>query len=302
MENFKKAGAFLSVSKKKVLSALVFGAVVLTGLDGVFTIDEGYRGVLLRMGKVNGVVDSGLHFKVPLVDKVERISTRNTAFTMATSAYTRDQQTASLKLSLRYQVPHGNVGELYSKYKTIPDMESKLLARVLTSQIKNVVGQYAAQNAVQNREELIFKIQSNMENVLKDEPVELLGFQLEDIEFSKSYEDSIEARMRAEVDVETKRQVLEKERIDAEIVKVQAEAKAKAEFIRAEAEAKAILETGRASAKVIEERANALGKNPSIIQLMAVERWQGYLPTAMLPNSSLPFLNILPNEVQGKKD
>ena len=58
-----------------------FVAVILLILSAVFgswyIIDQGERGVIVRNGSVVGTADPGLHFKMPFMDSVERISVQS---------------------------------------------------------------------------------------------------------------------------------------------------------------------------------------------------------------------------------
>ncbi|HXS80783.1 MAG TPA: prohibitin family protein, partial [Gammaproteobacteria bacterium] len=40
--------------------------------------------------------------------------------------------------------------------------------------------------------------------------------------------------------------------------------------------------------------AEALRMNADLVQLQAVEKWDGKLPTTMVPSSALPFINVQP--------
>nr|DAY32506.1 MAG TPA: High frequency of lysogenization C protein [Caudoviricetes sp.] len=39
-------------------------------------------------------------------------------------------------------------------------------------------------------------------------------------------------------------------------------------------------------------KGESISKNPNIIQLNAIEKWSGQLPTQMVPGSSVPFINV----------
>src|SRR5205809_300198 len=58
---------------------LILGGVVAIGallilLSTYFTIDQGERGVILHWGAVVGEAEPGLHFKLPIVTTIEKIS------------------------------------------------------------------------------------------------------------------------------------------------------------------------------------------------------------------------------------
>ena len=42
----------------------------------------------------------------------------------------------------------------------------------------------------------------------------------------------------------------------------------------------------------IEACAKALGTNPNLVTLVQAERWNGVLPTTMVPGSSVPFVSV----------
>lgn len=77
---------------------------------------------------------------------------------------------------------------------------------------------------------------------------------------------------------------------EAEIVRAKAKGAADAKIENAKAEAESILLKGKAEAEAIKLRAEALAKNENLVELTKAERWNGVLPTTMLPNSAVPFI------------
>ena len=125
--------------------------------------------------------------------------------------------------------------------------------------------------------------------------------QLENIEFSANYLHSIEQRMLAEVEVQKLQQNAEREKVQAQItvtqananaVRAEAQANADATRLNGEAQASNIKITGEAQAAAIEARARALGTNPNLVTLVQAEKWNGVLPTTMVPGSAVPFVSI----------
>ena len=51
----------------------------------------------------------------------------------------------------------------------------------------------------------------------------------------------------------------------------------------------------RTQAQAIKARAEALQSNPNLVALTAVEKWNGILPTTMVPGSAVPFVNVPTN-------
>ena len=60
----------------------------------------------------------------------------------------------------------------------------------------------------------------------------------------------------------------------------------------ADANAYKTIAQGKADAEALEVRGKALQQNQSLIQLEQAQRWNGTLPTTMLPGGTVPFLNL----------
>ena len=90
--------------------------------------------------------------------------------------------------------------------------------------------------------------------------------------------------------MQTEKQNLEKEKVNAEIAVTQAKGQADSSLARARAEAEATRLKGDAEAAAIKARAEALAQNQNLVELVKAERWDGKLPTTMIPNAAVPFL------------
>ena len=71
----------------------------------------------------------------------------------------------------------------------------------------------------------------------------------------------------------------------------QARGQAESNLARARAEAEATRVKGEAEASAIKARAEALAQNQNLIELTKAERWDGKLPTTMIPGSAVPFIS-----------
>lgn len=274
MEN-RNIGALIGVALIGLLGFLMF-----TG--SFYTIDQTERGVLLRNGAARSLSEPGLHFKIPFIDSVEKITVRDQVLSWAGNnamlVYSFDQQPAALSVSLNYRVT--DPVALYSQYQSIDNMLSVLVMPASNEQVKNVLGQFTAVAAVQERVRLNLEIQEAIQGNI-DGPLIITSVQVENIDFSDAYEASVEQRMLAEVEVERLEQNALREQVEAEIVVIQAKASAEAVILAGEAEAAAI-----------NARGQALRDNPALVDLVAVEKWNGVLPVTMLPNSAVPWVPV----------
>jgi regulator of protease activity HflC (stomatin/prohibitin superfamily) len=206
-------------------------------------------------------------------------------------AYSRDQQTAGLNVSVNYRVPVDQVLNVYENYGSVENLRSRILDRKVFDEVKNVFGQFNAVTAIQERSRLVADVQMAIQNAVRG-PIIIESVQIENIDFSDAYENSIEQRMLAEVEVQKIQQNAEREKVQAEIKVIQAQADADARVAQATAEAQAITLTGNAEAEAINARGQALRDNPTLIDLVSAERWNGVLPTTMVPGAAVPFVNV----------
>lgn len=293
-----KGKTMTSMTPRAVLGttvAVAAGLFVLTIVGGSFyTIDSGDRGVILRNGAVVGTAEPGLGFKLPVIDAVKEISVRaNARRYESVAAYSKDQQTAELVISVNYRLPADQVEQIYSEYGGEEGVLTRLLDRQVYNEVKNVFGKYNAVTAINDRGRLVADVQSALQTIVKG-PIIIESVQIENIDFSNVYEDSIEARMLAEVEVQKVMQNAEREKIQAEIAVIQAQAQADSQLAQAKAAAEATRLRGDAEAAAIRAKADALRDNAGLIALTQAEKWDGKLPTTMIPGSTVPFMDVAP--------
>ena len=276
---------------KSIAGGLLALLLLLVLMGSWYTVNETERGVLLRNGALVGVVEPGLSFKIPLIETVKRISVQSNATTyQGLQAYSKDQQTATLNVSVSWHVVPAEVGKVYMQYQDLDGLVSRLISRQVPTQVENVFGQYNAVSAVQNRGKFVADVTKAIRDSVTG-PVVIDGVQVENIDFSDDYERSIALRMKAEVEVKTREQMLATEQVEAQIVVTRAQADADSKVAQAKADAEATRLRGSAEADAIKAKTLALSSNPMLIELTKAERWDGKLPTTVLPNGTLPFID-----------
>ena len=266
-----------------IIGAVFVGLIALVILGGSFyTVDQGERGVILRNGAVVGTADPGLSFKLPIIDSVREINVQTQArLYEKVMVYSRDQQTADLYISVNYRIASDQVEQIYSEFGGREGIVNRLLDRQVPEEVKNVFGQFNAVTAIQERARLSTEVQNAIQKAVTTPLLIVESVQIENIDFSEAYEQSIEQRMLAEVEVQKVQQNAQREKVQAEIAVIQAKAQADAVKLQGDAEAHAINARGK-----------ALRDNPSLVELVQAEKWDGKLPTTMVPGQTVPFINV----------
>ena len=277
--------------REKILLMAI--AVIFLGmpllLGSWYTVNQGEKAVILRWGKVVKVADAGLNFKIPYADHVRKISIRTVKIEKPIQSYSKDIQAANVGFSLNYSINPASVEKIYTQYSL--NFEDSIIMPQILAKPKDVFGKYNAVDIVQNREKLTAEILSELQKFFEPTGIIIESVQIENIDFSNEYEKSVEERMKAEVEVQRVRQNLEREKLNADMVRTQAKGEADAVLTRAEANAEAMRLEGAAQAFVIEERSKVLAKNPEYVRLVEAERWNGVLPSTVLPTNTLPIIN-----------
>ena len=276
---------------KGVVQAGIGAVVVLFILfTSAYTIDEGERGVILRLGKIVGEAGPGLHFKVPIINSVEKISVQiqKEAFDKTEmgdtrlQTYSRDQQPATIAMAINYHVT--DVSAVYAQYGSLANMKQRVIISRAFDQLKTVFGQFDAADAIQKRTVLNAEVFEAIRKSVAG-PVVIDSVQIEDITFSQQYESAVELRMQA---------IVKQQQAEADKQKRIIDADASAYEVKAASDAKAhqIEVQGKAEAGAIQARGDALRNNPALPTLVASEKWNGVLPTTMMPGNTVPFINV----------
>ena len=260
-----------SKSVFRVGSSLLLGLVVIyVGFASWYTVDQGERAVVLRFSAIASEEGPGLHFKVPWIDNVRMITVQNQNKRYQNlEAYSRDQQPANLTVSVTYVASDPSM--VYEQYGDLEGAVFRLIDPRVTSGVKTIFGQYDAVRAIQERAGLNIDIADAVTSAITG-PIQIISVQVENIDFSEAYEQSVEQRMLAQVEIQRREQNLRTVEVEAEIART-----------RAEGEANAIRLRGEAEGAAIRARADALRMNADLVQLQAVEKWDGKLPTTMVP-------------------
>jgi regulator of protease activity HflC (stomatin/prohibitin superfamily) len=275
-----------------VIALVLGGFVALTIILGSwFTVDQGEKGIILRWGAYAGTAEPGLGFKLPLVDEVVYISVRSNTRRYTAEAYSRDQQPAILTISVNYHIIPADVEQVYAQYQSEENLVTKLIDPRVAQEVKTIFGQFNAVTSIQERARLNQEALRVVQAAVKG-PVVIESLQIENIDFSEAYENSVEQRMLAEVEVQRLRQNAEREKVQAQITVTRATATADAVKAQADADAYATRVKGEAEALAIKSRGDALRENPQLVNLTTAERWNGVLPQQMVPGGTVPFINV----------
>ena len=274
-----KAGNF-SPFKLILTIFVVILAVIFLGSSFV-VIPAGHTGVALTFGKVEDVVlQEGLHFKVPFVQKIVVVDNRIVKLDVNTEAFSKDLQTITTVVAVNYHVGKENSQTLYKNVGM--GFEEVLITPAVNEVLKAVTAKYTAVELVSSRAEVSMLLDEGLNEKMNAYGIFINELNIINWDFSEEYINAVEAKQVAE-------QNLIKTRTEQEQALVIANTEAQKRVIAAEAEANEIKVLAQANAesnRIITESISEL-----LIKYQTVSKWDGKLPTVM-PGSDNMLIDI----------
>lgn len=244
---------------------LVVGLILFFGSWG--TVPTGHRGVKVRFNAVTGqTVQEGFYVKLPLIEDVKLINVQTQKKEVVADSASKDLQTVTATIALNYNVDPNKVVNLYQK--TGIDYSDKVIVPSLEEAVKSVTAGYTAEQLITLRSEVNGKVYESIRDELKAYDVSVQQLNIVNFNFSESFNKAIEEKVTAEQNALA--------------------AKNKLQQVQFEAEQKVAESKGKAQAIAIESQ--ALRDNPAVLELRALEKWDGVLPK--VTSGVTPFINV----------
>jgi regulator of protease activity HflC (stomatin/prohibitin superfamily) len=266
---------------KWLLIGTVAAVFVVLLLNSFAIVTEGHIGVRYRFEEIAGDdLQPGLNFKIPFIERIQEVNIRNQVFSWAGDAYTRDTQTVNdMRLKVTYRYAQDSLTHLIQTVG-IGLVEDNILLPNTQKIAKDAIGGVNAERLVQQRAEVQSKIQAELTEAVAIHGIIVTEFAIENISFDPAFEAAIQAKVIAEQDVERMRHKTEERRVEAEQIRIAAEAEATRITTEATAEAEAI--------RLIQEQ---IARNPEYIEYLKILEWNGVLPQ-VIGDGVNPFVVI----------
>jgi regulator of protease activity HflC (stomatin/prohibitin superfamily) len=273
------------------------GAIALVIVAGswatFYTIDEGHVGIVKRFGEATTQVNPGLQTKIPFADTVEELEIRTRKNTENMKASTFEQMPVQAEVSVNWTVNRSEAFELYKGYGGLDQFESRILDPRLRSATKDALARFKAEQIIQNRGQVIQKIEETLLDAMSDFPVKLDSVQIENLILPQKYLQSIETKQTEKNLAAAEKHRLERQKLEAQREVNTAEAKRDAEKARADgsayaiiteatAEAKAIKLKGLAEAEAMNKKAEAIKNSKVLVEYVKAQQWDGKMPTTVM--------------------
>jgi regulator of protease activity HflC (stomatin/prohibitin superfamily) len=253
--------------------SLVLIVVAILILNPFVIVNAGEKGVVMNWGAVSDrVFDEGLHVLVPLQQAVKKINIKTVKYETKVTAYSNDAMTATGIVALNYHLQGDKVNKIYQEIGDNKMVEDTIIDPAIQETVRTAVAKFTTADLLGKREIFSQEMKTNLSEKLTKSYIIVDALSITNFSFSIYYENAVEQKQIAEQNALRAENDLQKVRAEAD--QTVAKATAEAEAIKLQAEA--VKEQG--------------GKD--YIQLKAIEKWNGSLPSQMVPDGTVPFIDL----------
>ena len=268
--NYKNQDGELNITKIIVHS--IIGILVLILFLGTFKIvGAGNRGVMLTLGAVSDrSLGEGLHFKLPIIQKIVVLDVKTVKYEATVLAYSKDIQTVDAILALNYHIDKDRANKVYQEIGK--DYESRIINPAMQESLKAVSAKYTAQELIEKREVVKDEIKAQLAEILAVRNIMVDELSIVNFDFSADFEKAVEAKQVAQ----------------------QSALKAENDLKRIKTEAEQRVASAEAEARAIQIQAQAITQQggKEYVNLKWVEKWTGQLPTYVMGTDVNALLNL----------
>ena len=241
-------------------------AIVILLLNGFEVVGAGERGVVFsKLGGVQeGVRGEGLQFKIPFVQDIIAMDVKIQKSETDASASSKDLQTVHSRIAINYHITPDRASAIYQDVGL--SFKERLIDPAVQEAVKASTAQFTAEELITRRAEVSTQIKGSLADRLLAHNILVDEFNIVDFTFSDVFNVAIESKQTAE-------QAALKAQRDLERIKIEAEQK----ITSAQAEAEA-------------QRLQRETITDTLLQLRAIEKWNGVLP--QVSGGAVPFIDL----------
>ncbi len=257
------------VSLARIGFVLLLVCIGLGAIGSCYTVPAGHRAVVLTFGKPDMTAKGeGLHAKIPFVQARIIMDVQTQKYSAKADAASTDLQVVTTEVAINYRLQPESVPAVYKEMGL--DYSETVIQPTVQECVKACTAQYKAEELITKREVVKERIDAVLKERLAARYITVEAVSITHFDFSGSFNAAIEAKVTAEQTALAAKNKLEQVKYEAD--QAVTKAKGEAEAIRIQAEA--IQSQG--------------GKD--YVQLKAVEKWDGKMPT--YTGGAMPFIDV----------
>ena len=219
-------------------------------LSGVFVVKQQTAGIIERFGKFTSIRQSGLHYRIPLIDKIAgRLSLRILQLDVIVETKTKDDVFVKLKVSVQYKVVKEKVYDAFYKLDYPQDQITSYVFDV----VRAVVPKMKLDDVFEKKDEIANAVKGELNDAMINYGYDIIKALVTDID----PDTEVKAAMNR-INAAERKKVAAQYEGDAERILIVEKAKAEAESKRLQGQG--VADQRREIARGLEESVDVLNK------------------------------------------
>ncbi len=227
-----------------------FVLLVVLLLNGLFTVRQTTAAIVQRLGKFHNVAQSGLHFKIPILDQIAgRVSLKIQQLDVPVETKTRDDVFVRLKVSVQFRVLPDSIYDAFYKLENPTEQITAYIFDVVRAEVPKM----KLDDVFVRKDDIASAISNELQEAMNDYGYKIVRALVTDIDPDQAVKNAMNRINASERD----KMAAEYEG-EAEKIRIVAKAKAEAESKRLQGQG--IADQRREIAKGLEDSVEALNK------------------------------------------
>lgn len=270
--NIVKKTEFTFKKFVKWIVIIIFLVIIVVIVNPFVIVGRGERGIVLTFGAVQKtVLGEGLHFRVPIMQKIIKIDVRVHKSQTDAESVSKDLQDTHSTIAVNYHIIPEMANWVYQNLGI--QYKERIIDPAVQEVVKAITARYTAVELITQRERVRSEIKELLKSRLIGYNINVDDFSIVNFRFSQQFTQAIESKQTAE-------QFALKAQRDLERIKIEAEQK----VTQAKAEAEAL-------------RLQKANITPELVKLRqieasmkAIDKWDGHMPK--VTGGSVPFIDV----------
>ena len=241
-----------------------------------FIVSPGDVAIKTRMGRIVDSYAEGLHFKMPLIDSVDKFSIKVQRSDIKTQAFTSDQQTMNVIMVVNHRIEKDTIVSIYRNLGD--DYMNTIVDPKIQEIFKAIAAKYTADTIIANRAAMVAELNSVAKATLLEKQIIITDVDVVDLDFTPDYLKAVEAKQIAAQDSKKAERLVEKAKSEADQVIATARGNAEALRLQKEQITPMMLEKMRLD-----------------ITREAITKWKGDVPQYITNQTPIPFIDAAIN-------
>ncbi len=271
---------------------LILGFIIL--ISGIFTVKQQTSAIVERFGKFLSIRNSGLHFKIPVFDRIAgRINLKIQQLDVLVETKTKDDVFVRLKISVQYQVIKNKVYDAFYKLENPQDQITSYVFDVVRAEVPKM----KLDDVFERKDDIAIAVKQELNEAMVNYGYDIIKTLVTDIDPDLQVKEAMNRINAAE-----REKVAAEYEAEAERIKIVAKARAEAESKRLQGQG--IADQRREIARGLEESVDVLnnvGINSQEASALIVVT-QHYDTLQSIGEETNSNLILLPNSPQAGSD